>query len=53
MIEDIAMAQPDEVLGRRPCAGHVVDLDRPVVGQGRRVDQDDRHTGALMASTSG
>ena len=44
--DDIAVAQPDEVLGRGSGAAGVVDLDRGVVGERGRVDHDDRDAGA-------
>ena len=44
--QDVAVAEADEVLGGRPGAADVVDLDRAVLRQGGRVDQDDRHAGA-------
>ncbi len=39
------MAEADDVLGRCPRAALVVDLDRAVLGKGRRVDEHDRHAG--------
>ena len=41
--QHVAVAEPDEVLGRRAGAADVVDLDRAVLRQRRRVDQHDRH----------
>ena len=40
------MAERDQVLGRGPRAADVVDLDRAVLRQRGRVDQDDRQPGA-------
>ena len=37
------MAKPDDVVRRGSGATDVVDLDRAVVRQSRRVDEDDRH----------
>ena len=44
--QHVAVTEPDEVLGRRPRAADVVDLDRAVLRQRGRVDQDDRHARA-------
>ena len=40
--QHLAMAKPDDVVRRGSGATDVVDLDRVVVRQGRRVDEDDR-----------
>ena len=39
------MAEGDQVLGGRAGAADVVDLDRAVLRQGRRVDEHDRQAG--------
>ena len=47
------MAELDEMLRGRPGTADVVDRDRGEVGQGARVDQDDRAPARRISSMSG
>ena len=43
--DEAPVAEPEEMIGGLPRAALVVDLDRRLAGQGRRVDEDHRQAG--------